>query len=301
MVDESLQLIACGSSSPGMPTYLEWDRQVLEECYDMVDGISLHCYYRNDDQENGADGDTSLFLTFNLDMEQQIDEVAGVCDYVRARKQSDKRLWLSFDEWNIWYRQRGYDGGRKQAPHMLEEAYNLEDALLVGGFLNSLMRKSDRVRAACLAQLVNVIAPITTNPDGFFRQTIYYPYLWALQYASGSVLDLAVESAAYDVRDRNAVPYIDVAGTIDMTGGTMSLFLLNRDLNKARDVEIIWRDEPPKKVRLSHVLTGRDLKASNSFKNPNTVAPESFDPPQIRNRTSLELPARSYTVLQLEL
>jgi alpha-N-arabinofuranosidase len=301
MVDGSLQLIACGSSSPGMPTYLDWDRQMLEECYDMVDGISLHCYYRNDDEENGADGDTSLFLTFNLDMEQQIDEVAGVCDYVRARKQSNKRLWLSFDEWNIWYRARGYDGGRQQAPRLLEEVYNLEDALLVGGFLNSLMRKSDRVRAACLAQLVNVIAPITTSPDGLFRQTTYYPYLWALQYASGSVLDLAVESASYDVRGRNAVSYIDAAGTMDMAGGTMSLFLLNRDLNKARDVEIIWRDTPPEKVRVSHVLTGRDLKASNSFKNPNNVAPESFDPPRIKERTLLELPARSYTVLQMEL
>jgi alpha-N-arabinofuranosidase len=163
------------------------------------------------------------------------------------------------------------------------------------------MRKSDRVRAACLAQLVNVIAPITTSPDGFFRQTTYYPYLWALQYASGSVLDLAVESAAYDVRGGKTVPYIDATGTLDTAGGTMSLFLLNRDLNKARDVEIIWRDTPPKKVRVSHVLTGRDLKASNSFKNPNNVAPESFDPPRIKERTLLELPARSYTVLQMEL
>ena len=110
-----------------------------------------------------------------------------------------------------------------------------------------------------------------------------------------------MESAAYDVRGRNDVPYIDVTGTMDMAGGTISLFFLNRDLNKARDVEIIWRDTPPKKVRLSHILTGRDLKASNSFKNPNNVAPKSFDPPQIKNRTSLELPARSYTVLQLEL
>jgi alpha-N-arabinofuranosidase len=184
---------------------------------------------------------------------------------------------------------------------MLEEAYNLEDALLVGGFLNSLMRKSDRVRAACLAQLVNVIAPITTNPEGYFRQTIYYPYLWALQYASGRVLDLAVESATYDVRGRSAVPYLDVAGTMDEAAGTMSVFLLNRDLDKTRNVEIIWRDTTPKKVRFSQVLTGRDLKASNSFKNPNNVAPKSFDPPQIKDRTSLELPARSYTVLQLEL
>ena len=118
MVDPSLQLIACGSSSPGMPTYLEWDRQVLEECYDMVDGLSLHCYYRNDDQETGAAGDTAKFLSFNLEMEEQISEIAGVCDYVKARKRSPKKLWLSFDEWNVWYRHREGDGGRKRAPHL---------------------------------------------------------------------------------------------------------------------------------------------------------------------------------------
>jgi alpha-N-arabinofuranosidase len=300
MVDQSLQLIACGSSNPGMPAYLEWDRQMLEECYDLVDGISLHCYYRNDDQELGAAGDTARFLSFNLDMERQIDEVAGVCDYVRALKRSRKTLWLSFDEWNVWYRQRGGDGGRQRAPHLLEEVYNLEDALLVGGFLNSLMRKSDRVKAACLAQLVNVIAPITTNPEGFFRQTIYYPYLWALQNASGDVLDLAVESAAYNVRGIAPVPYIDASATMDKDSGAVSLFILNRDLDKEHEVEIVWRDDPPEKVHFSKVLTGKDLKAFNSFEKPGNVAPDDFDAPKPKTRTKFKVPARSYTVIRWE-
>jgi alpha-L-arabinofuranosidase len=298
MVDPSLRLIACGSSSPGMATYLEWDRQMLEECYDLVDGISLHCYYRNDDQETGAAGDTSKFLTFNLEMENQIAEVAGVCDYVKARKRSRKKLWLSFDEWNVWYRARGGDGGRKQAPHLLEEVYNLEDALLVGGFLNSLMRCSERVRVACLAQLVNVIAPITTNEKGLFRQTIFYPYQWALQCARGDVLDLAVECEKYTVRGAaSPVPYIDASATIDKDG-TVSLFLLNRDLNKARDLEVVWRDAVPQRVQFSQVLTGTDLKAANSFEDPKKVAPQNFEAPKLGARTRLQLPARSYTVLQ---
>jgi alpha-N-arabinofuranosidase len=298
MVDRSLQLIACGSSSPGMPTYLEWDRQMLEECYDLVDAISLHCYYRNDDRETGADGDTALFLSFNLDMEDQIAEVIGVCDYVRIRQRSRKRLWLSFDEWNVWYRERDGNGGRKFAPNLLEEVYNLEDALLVGGFLNSLMRSSERVRAACLAQLVNVIAPITTNKEGLFRQTIYYPYAWALQCGQGDVLDLAVESATYDTRRRNRIPYIDAAGTLDRDG-TMSLFILNRDLEKDHEVELVWREAPPERVLFSQVLTGADLKAFNSFENPENVTPRAFEAPRMASRTVLKVPARSYTVLQL--
>jgi alpha-N-arabinofuranosidase len=298
MVDPSLQLIACGSSGPGMQTYLEWDRLVLEECYDMVDGISLHCYYRNDKEETGADGDTAKFLSFNLEMEDQISEIVGVCDYVRARKRSRKRLWLSFDEWNVWYRQRGGDGKRQRAPHLLEEIYNLEDALLVGGFLNSLMRCSDRVRMACLAQLVNVIAPITTNAGGFFRQTIFYPYLWALQHARGEVLDLAVESATYNVQGKGPVPYLDVACTMDRDSKTATMFILNRDLAKARDVEVVWREAAPQRVIFSQVLTGSDLKAVNSFENPQKVAPQAFESPKLSANTVFQVPARSYTVLQ---
>jgi alpha-N-arabinofuranosidase len=304
MVDPSLQLIACGSSGPGMPTYLEWDRQVLEECYDKVDGISLHCYYRNDDKESGAAGDTSKFLSFNLQMEEQIQEIIGVCDYVHKRKKSDKKLsklWLSFDEWNVWYRTReggDVDGGRKAAPHLLEEIYNLEDALLVGGFVNSLLRSAGRVRVACLAQLVNVIAPITTNSEGFFRQTIYYPYAWALQCARGDVLDLAVESAAYEVRGTGQVPYIDAAGTMDNDTGSVSLFILNRDLDNARDVEVVWRAAAPQRVIFSQVLSGQDLKAFNSFENPKRVAPQPFEAPKLATRTIFQVPARSYTVLQ---
>ncbi len=297
MVDSSLQLIACGSSSPGMQTYLEWDRQMLEECYDLVDGISLHCYYRNDAQETGAAGDTSKFLTFNLEMERQIAEVAGVCDYVRARKRSRKTLWLSFDEWNVWYRQRGGDGRRQTAPRLLEEIYNLEDALLVGGFLNSLIRRADRVRIACLAQLVNVIGPIMTNPDGLFLQTIYYPYAWALRCAHGDALDIAVDSPDYAVQGAERAPYIDASATMD-NSGRVSLFVLNRDLEKARDVELVWREAPPQRVLFSQALTGRDLKAVNSFEKPKNVAPQALDAPKLGARTLIQLPPRSYTAIQ---
>ncbi len=312
MVDRSLQLIACGSSNTVMPTYLEWDRETLEECYDLVDAISLHCYYRNDRAEFGAGGESAKYVALNLVMDRQIEDIAGVCDYVRARKRSPKRLWLSFDEWNVWYRARDGNGQRQLAPHLLEEVYNLEDGLLVGGLLNSLLRHADRVKVACLAQLVNVIAPITTNKDGFFRHPIYYPYLWALQAAHGDVLDIATDSPMYEVTglgqpsregrpgrgEVTQVPYLDVVGTLDSVGGKVSLFILNRDLEKPRDVEIVWREVPPLKVLMSQVLTGPDLKAANSFEKPNNVVGQAFDAPKGGTRQAFQVPARSYTVLQ---
>jgi len=296
-------LIACGSSGPLMPTYLEWDREVLEQCYDYVDGLSLHRYFGNWERDSG--NKTENYLALNLSMERQIAETLAVCDLVRGHKRSPKKLWLSFDEWNVWYRTTGgddVDGNRKEAPHLLEEVYNLEDALLVGGLINSLLRNADRVKLACLAQLVNVIAPIMTNAGGLFQQTIYYPYSWGIQYARGAVLDVLVESSTYEVEGLDQVGYIDVAGSLNRDDGKLSLFILNRDLSKSHDVEIVWEDAAPGRVIAGSLLTGNDLKASNSFGAPKKVAPQSFTVPAATGgRTKFEVPARSYTVVQWSL
>jgi alpha-N-arabinofuranosidase len=298
-IDPSLQLIACGSSGPGMPSYLEWDREVLEQCYEYVDALSLHRYVGNTPDETG--NDSSKFVAMNLSMEKQIHETLAVCDLVQGHKRSAKQLWLSFDEWNVWYRARSGDalrGHGEEAPHLLEEVYNLEDGMLVGGFLNTLMRNADRVKIACLAQLINVIAPIMTNPTGMLKQTIYYPYLWALQMARGKVLNLLVESPTYDVAGMGQVPYLDCVATASDDGKT-TLFILNRDLTKPHAVEVNWADKAPGAIATSTTLTGTDLKAFNTFDSPNKVAPQPFDKPTTTNsKTKFEVPARSYTVIQ---
>jgi alpha-N-arabinofuranosidase len=311
VLDRSLELVACGSSNTNMPTYLVWDREVLEECYDQVDGISLHNYYGNTRETSG--NSTARYLAMNLDMERQIHEVAAVCDYVQGLRKSPKRLWLSFDEWNVWYRARGgtfADGNRTFAPKLLEEVYNLEDALLVGGFLNTLLRQSDRVRLACLAQIINVIAPLVTNRTSVLRQSTYYPYAWALKYARGRVLDLRVESETYpimadglrpDFARNDQVPFVDVVATIDAQNGQTCVLMLNRDLESERELAIEWRDSPPVRVLAAETLTGQDLKAFNTFEQPQRVAPSPLDPPKAGARMTFKLPARSYSVVHLAL
>jgi alpha-N-arabinofuranosidase len=298
-IDPSLQLIACGSSGPLMPTYLEWDREVLEQCYDYVDGLSLHRYVGNTPEETGSD--SGKYMAINLTMDRQIEETLAVCDMVRGHKRSKKQLWLSFDEWNVWYRQRNgdaVDGHRSEAPHLLEEIYNLEDALVVGGLMNSLLRHADRVKIACLAQLVNVIAPIMTNRDGLFLQTIFYPYSWGLEYARGSVLRVLTDSPTYEVAGMGQVPYLDVVGTM-AEDGKVSLFILNRDLAKAHSLEVNWQDKAPGGVLASWVMTGDDLKAVNSFEGPRKVVPQALAKPITTGaKTKFEVPARSYSVMQ---
>jgi alpha-L-arabinofuranosidase len=309
VIDPDLKLIACGSSNRDMPTYLVWDREVLEECYDEVDAISLHCYYGNTPELSG--NSSARFLAMNLDMELQIHEIAAVCDYVQGLRKSPRKLWLSFDEWNVWYRERAGDatnGQRTFAPRLLEEVYNLEDALLVGGFLNSLLRTSDRVRVACLAQILNVIAPLVTNKSSVLRQSIFYPYELALQYARGRVLDLQVESDTYPIsaaglradfaRD-DKVPYVDVAVTLDPQNGQAAVFMLNRDLESERELILEWRDPTPTKVVTCQTLTGPDLKAFNTFEDPKRVVPKPLDAPAPSARMTFKLPARSYTVAQI--
>ncbi|HEU4927505.1 MAG TPA: alpha-N-arabinofuranosidase [Vicinamibacterales bacterium] len=309
VIDPNLQLIACGSSGTFMPTYMVWDREVLEECYDQVDGISLHAYYGNTREWSG--NSTARYLAMNLDMDRHIHEVAAVCDYVQALQRSSKKLWLSFDEWNVWYRARdakATDGKGAPAPPLLEEVYNLEDALLVGGFVNTLLRNSDRVRVACLAQLVNVIAPLVTSETGILRQSTYYPYSWALRYAKGRVLDVRVESDTYPIRAdglqadfaRNGdVPFVDVVATVDDGARQAAALMLNRDLDGEREVVLEFEGVTPTRVLACETLTGPDLKAVNTFAEPRRVAPLRLEAPAAADRMTFKLPPRSYTVVHL--
>jgi alpha-N-arabinofuranosidase len=245
-----------------------------------VDAISLHNYYGNTPALTG--NSTARYLAMNLDMERQILEIGAVCDYVQGIRKSPKRLWLSFDEWNVWYRARGgdfADGKRTAAPILLEEVYNLEDALLVGGFLNSLLRQSDRVRIGCLAQIVNVIAPLVTNERGVLRQSIFHPYAWALQYARGRVVDVAV--------------------TVDAASGRARALMLNRDLDAERELILEWQAPTPTRVLACETLTGPDLKAFNTFAAPDVVAPRRLDAPAAGPRMAFKLPPCSYTVAHL--
>ena len=312
-IDPTIKLIACGSAGPFMPTYIEWDRTVLEECYDVVDGISLHHYWGNTEENNN---DSSKYMAMNLAMDRQIEEISAVCDAVRAQRRSGKQLFLSFDEWNVWYRARDGEfsnGHGKAAQHLLEEPYNLEDAVLVGGLANSLIRHSDRVKVACLAQLVNVIAPITTNENGILRHTIYYPYMWALKYGRGRALSLAPEGPSYEVATLGKpieaiglaapgfgdVPYLDVVVTHDAEKNTAAVFVMNRDLVKEQELELNFHDLTPTKVLAFETMTGPDLKAGNTFADPNRVVPQKLENPAVGSKMTLKLPARSYSVLVL--
>ena len=160
---------------------------------------------------------------------------------------------------------------------------------------------------ACLAQIVNVIAPLVTN-EKTIRQTIYYPYAWALQYARGRVLDLQVESETYPIKAdglgasfarTDDVPFVDVVATDNPQHSQVCVFMLNRDLQNERELVLDWRDATPSRVIACDTLTGPDLKAVNTFANPRQVVPRPLNPPKVGTAMTFKLPARSYTVARI--
>ena len=168
--DDSIEVVACGSSSTEMPTFGSWEHEMLMECYENVDYVSLHRYYGN------PHNDTPDFLASSMNLDEFIRTVAAICDAVKGTKHSKKQVNLSLDEWNVWYHSHEQDEQLyKREPWgtalpLLEDVYNFEDALLVGLMLITILKNADRVKIACMAQLVNVIAPIMTRPGGRRRR-----------------------------------------------------------------------------------------------------------------------------------
>ena len=285
-VDASIELVVCGSCGIGMPTYMEWDRQVLEYLGDQADYISLHRYVDN------RAGDTPDFLAVTNSIDRQIEETAAACRFVQARRRSDKRVFLSFDEWNVWYKNMQMDGQGKFAPPLIEEVYNLEDALVVAGFLNSFIRHADTVKIANLAQIVNVIAPIQTRREELLIQSIFYPFEMFSKRRTGVSLRPVVQGPGYTGRTNGPVPYIDASAILD--GDRLHLFATNRSLTEAASIRVVLADHAVTALESAEILTGPDPKAANSYENPDGITPRSFDAVQVvEGQAQLELPPLS--------
>ncbi len=270
-VDPTIELVACGSSNLMMDTFGRWEATVLEECYDTVDYISLHQYYGN--HEN----DLPSFLASSVLMDSFIKSVVSTCDYVKAIKRSKKQINLSFDEWNVWFHSNEADKVIERwqyAPPQLEDIYTFEDALVVGSMLISLLRNADRVKIACIAQLVNVIAPIMTVTGGdSFKQTIFHPFALAARYASGVVLQEIIHSDRYDCKACTDVPYIDGVAVFSEQNSTVSVFVVNKDLEQSALLSINLNSFDGYTLTTHIALENDDLKAVNTITSKDNVSP----------------------------
>jgi len=290
-VDPDIELVASGSSSPLMNTYPDWDRIVLEQTYDHVDYISMHRYYENE-------GNIEDFLTSFADMDDFIKTVAATADFVKAKKRSKKTMKISFDEWNVWYIKKQTEHPWAERPAILEDQYSLLDALVFGGMLCTLINNANRVKIACLAQLVNVIAPIVTKPGGgILKQTTYYPFQQVSIYGRGTALKTLTTAPTMSVA-RGEVPSIQTAATYDVEGNKVTVFILNCNAETI-DFSIDLRSFGKTIMDEHIIMDGADLFAQNTFEQPETVIPRNSVPIESSNNLySLNLSKLSWNVVR---
>ncbi len=295
MIDPGLELVACGSSGRSMPTFGEWERIVLTESWDQVDMISAHAYYAEKDS-------LQEFLVSAEDMDRFIDSVAATADAVAAARKSDKVIGISFDEWNVWYQERtpskpptGDDW--PVAPRLLEDHYNVADAIVVANLLVSLLRHTDRVWSASQAQLVNVIAPIMAEPEGpVWKQTTFHPFALTSKYAQGDVLRVIVDGPTIETEQFGTVQALDAVATWSEEAG--ALFLVNRHETEA----VATTCEVPAGLTLTEavVLQHDDPYWQASPEDDTTVAPRPLEGVTLDGaELSLELPPMSWTMVRL--
>ena len=275
-VDPSIELVACGSSSRDMPTFGEWESTVLEECWDYVDYISLHAYYQEHERDRRA------FLESGSALDGFIKDVVATVDAVAARRHSTKRVDLSLDEWNVWYTSNldNSDHGLREAPRLIEDDYSALDAIVVGDLLIAMMNNADRVKIGAQAQLVNVIAPIRTEPGGdAWRMTTFYPFAAAASQAGATVLDARVQSTSQTPVDRQKVDDVAVAVTSKPTDGgadELTFFLTNRASSPAR-VVIETEGYVDHDVTAATVMTADNYGPRPSAHEARDVAPREYD------------------------
>jgi alpha-N-arabinofuranosidase len=286
-LDPTIELVACGSSGRSMGTYLAYDREVLEYCWDHISYVSAHRYSAN------HAGDTDWYLAEGVEIDRIIADYAGLFEYVRGMKRSDKRVHLSFDEWNVWYKAMEMDGRWTRAPHLIEEVYNLEDALVCAQYLNAFIRRADVVKVACIAQIVNIIAPMLTRPDGLLIQSIYHPFALMARHTAGRSLRTQLDCPTYKAGSRGEAPVLDVSACLD-DEGRLALFAVNRSRTDAVELDVRLNDAVVTAATGADALHGSDPKAANSWEAPNAVQPTPWQAAAQDGRLRVTVPALGF-------
>jgi alpha-N-arabinofuranosidase len=302
LTDPSIKFIAAGSSNyrPNADPD-EWNATILHELRDVVDYIALHIYVGN------PDDNYYNFMSTPRVMEQRTQVVKGMIleEMQKARRRNRDPIYIAWDEYNVWYRARTDES--MKGTRALEEHYNLEDALVIAGFLNVFVRNADIVKMANMAQLVNVIAPIFTSETGMFKQTIYYPLELFAKNVRGTSLDVFVDCDTYDTDEffiglgesktkQSKVPYLDVSATYK--DEEVILCVVNRNKDEAITTNIICQAGNFSGNFQVYEVNGPDIKSKNDF---GTETVKTVKKPDIRAKgknLTYSFPPHSFTMMK---
>ena len=289
-IDPTIKTVLCGSSNDRMPTYPAWDRVALEHAWEKVDYLSIHYYAGN--KEN----DTASYLASAVPFEHYVDTLDGTLRYVKALRRSSHDVYLSWDEWQVWYKGDPVEGAWGERPHLAEEIYNLEDALVVAQWLNVFLRKSAVLKIACVAQIVNVISWLHTRPDGLLKHPSYYAFKLVSNLARGNALDVLVRAPVAETAQYGGVPALDVSASHDPATGRGAVFVVNRSLSDTIVTDLVWQDGGAVQVGEAWQLAGTDPKAANSWDAPDRLTAQPIARPAVDGgKATVSLPPLSFT------
>jgi alpha-N-arabinofuranosidase len=291
--DPTIETILCGSSGDQMPTYPEWDCTALEIAWEHIDYLSLHYYTNNHEQ------DTASYLASAARLERFVDTLEGTLRYVKAKRRSKHDVYLSWDEWQVWHSiGTPMQGKWTEAPHLAEDIYNLEDALVVAQWLNVFLRKSHILKIACVAQIVNVISWLHTRGDELMKQPSYYAFKLVSNLARGVALDVLVNAPMVQTKQYDAVPMLDVSSSFEVEKGQGAIFLVNRNQTESVVTDLIWQNGETIRVEEAWQLAGSDPKESNTWDQPNRLVAHPVSAPTIEGtRAVIQLPPLSFTAI----
>ena len=284
-----------------MKTYPDWEAQTLKYTYPYVEYVSLHQYY------GGQELGTRNFLSQSLDMEQYIQTVIGTCDYVKAWHRSDKTLYISFDEWGVWsvpdqVVAASVDERPWQvAPHLSEQIYTMEDALLFAGMMMNFLKYADRIKIACQSLLTNISAAIMTRRGGeVWVQPIYYPFMHMAHYGVEKTLLAVDEIPSYDCDLRKAVPCVDYVAVSNEEGKEVVLFAVNR-MEEEAEIKLELQGFNAVCVTEHVVMHCADIKTSN-LEEHDAVKPQQTDNSSLHdNIVTSFLPSFSWNMVRIEI
>lgn len=299
--DGSIEIVAAGSAGQEYSTFGVWEQTLIEEAYPYIDYISLHQYYRNDEQ------DTSNFLAKTLAFDDYINSIGSLIDYMKVKNKATNDIYISLDEWNVWYHTRAKDMKDIKlrgdewpiAPHLLEEPYNFEDALVVGAMLIALLRNSDRVKIAAYAQLINVLAPIMTDDNGrSWKNTIFYPIYYTSKYGRGTAIKSIISCEKYDSKDFTDVPVIDAVAVVSKEGDELTIFAINKSMEDDITLSLDLRSFGTVSLKEIIILKNGDVYAINSLQYGEKVKPISK---KIEDQREIKLDKLSWNVLRFDI
>jgi alpha-N-arabinofuranosidase len=224
--------------------------------------MAVHWYVGN------REDDFAQYMTLSEVFEDRLSAYEGLIRALRLANRLTNPIGIAVDEWNVWYRAIAAPRQHDQ----LEEIYNLEDALVVAMHLNAFIRHAASVKMANIAQIVNVIAPVFTAPEGLFLQTTFYPFELYSQQCGATALDVWWEGETFAAGDYSGVRTLDVAATLDADQKRVTIFAVNRSETQAQEATISLDGGQFAGSGQISVINGATVKTANSFQTPEAVA-----------------------------